>query len=160
MELTKISKLKKTAPKLKSKDSAIAERVRSLGLKWTPTRAAVLDCLGGKHRLLTVDEVVQALRKKAAVTADWSTVFRTLRSFEAVGLVAQTTLADGKNRYELQLDDHGHHHHHVVCRKCDAVELVETCAIRAIENEVKAMGFSDISHRLEFSGVCQNCASA
>jgi len=138
------------------------DRLKRAGLKITPARLQILELLEKKHCLLTIDEMFQLLKNKI----DWATIYRTVVSFEEKGLVTSSTLGDGSTRYECSgnhdAHDHDHHHHHhVMCVKCKKIEPVgfeiETCGIEALEKMIQKMGFSDIQHRLEFSGVCRNC---
>ena len=136
------------------------DEIRAAGLKLTPARLHVLEILKKDHCLLTIDEIVRKLSRSSAKSADWTTVYRTLLTFADAGLVTPTTLVDGALRYEYSHpseDDHAHHHHHVSCKKCGKIEAIEACEIAKLEKQVLKMGFKDLSHRLEFTGICEAC---
>ncbi|NDG85597.1 MAG: transcriptional repressor [Proteobacteria bacterium] len=143
-----------------------AELIRSAGLKLTPARARVLELLRKNHCLMTIDEVSRRLGSEPGVApVDWVTVYRTLQSFEKAGLVSRTQLTDGSSRFEFELRSSGdceenHHHHHVLCARCGKIEPLEECGISAIEKHLQDLGYSEITHRLEFSGVCGRCGKS
>ena len=141
------------------KSAPLEERIRDSGLKLTPSRLKVLELLDRKRCLMSVDEVVQTLSKTSRKKVDWTTIYRTLLSFSEAGLVNSTLLDDGVMRYEFRCDAPGnpHHHHHVFCKACARIAPIEACEIRAIENLVARMGYTELSHRLEFSGICPDC---
>ena len=141
-------------------DSLSADEIRAAGLKLTPARLHVLELLKKDHCLLTIDEIVQKLaRTPSKVKADWTTVYRTLLTFSEAGLVSHTTLVDGALRYEYHDPNPSshHHHHHVSCKKCGKIEAIDACEIAKIQKQVEKMGFRELSHRLEFTGICPKC---
>ena len=88
-------------------------------------------------------------------TTDVATVYRTINLFAELRVVNEIDFKDEFKRYELIYDRH--HHHHIVCRKCKNVENVETCVLDDLENLLKKKGYSEITHSLEFFGICRNC---
>lgn len=58
-------------------------------------------------------------------------------------------------RYECIFDRH--HHHHIVCRTCGKIENVEACILGELEKMLAQKGYTDLSHSLEFFGVCESC---
>jgi Fur family ferric uptake transcriptional regulator len=143
----------------------LATEIRAAGLKLTPVRSQVLSLLKEGHCLLTIDEIVNRLSKPSGKSGnkgavDWTTVYRTLLTFSESGLVTHTTLVDGAVRYEYQhqAEHHpGHHHHHVSCKKCGMIESIDACEVEKIQKQVEKMGYRDLTHRLEFTGICQSC---
>jgi Fur family ferric uptake transcriptional regulator len=139
--------------------------IRGAGLKLTPARVRVLELLRENHCLMTIDEVSCRLgSENGAAPVDWATVYRTLQSFEKAGLVSRTQLTDGSSRFEFELRSSGdceeaHHHHHVICTRCGQILPLEECGISAIEKHLRDLGYSEIAHRLEFSGVCGRCVA-
>lgn len=154
---------KKSKSEAKSHPNAhapCADEIRAAGLKLTPVRVKVLELLKQEHCLLTIDEIVKRLSlSEGKSKVDWTTVYRTLLTFTDAGLVTPTTLVDGALRYEYQHASHEdhHHHHHVSCKKCGMIESIDACEIEKIQKQVEKMGFRELSHRLEFTGVCPKC---
>jgi Fur family ferric uptake transcriptional regulator len=146
-----------------SPKEALGERIRACGLKLTPSRLKVLELLEKSRCLMSIDELVEKLSGKSEKKrVDWTTIYRTVLSFKEAGLVQDVMLEDGVTRYEFlcEAPDNAHHHHHVRCRKCGKISPIEVCEIRKIERAIEALGYTELSHRLEFSGLCRACRAA
>jgi Fur family ferric uptake transcriptional regulator len=123
-------------------------------LKLTPPRKLVLETLLANHGPFSVEELQTNFIKN---TCDLATVYRTVTSLEEINLVRRCEFGDGIARYEL-VDPNHHHHHHLICKQCKSVEVIEACELeKSINQLAKKRGFSNISHILEFFGVCPNC---
>ncbi len=132
-----------------------SERLRSAGLKRTPARISILRTLSGGYRLLSIDEIYQALSKQAGRTPDRATLYRSIQKMEEAGLVRSVNLGDGQLRYEL--DGPEVKHHHLVCRDCGRVEPVYVALPEDSFEGVSAKGYTGVTHQLEFFGVCPRC---
>lgn len=91
-----------------------------------------------------------------------STVYRELNTLFEKGVVRKTYLFDEKESYELATR---HHHHHVVCVDCNDIQDVESGEVEKVLKKLqdlleKETIFNNISHHLEFKGVCNNCENA
>lgn len=132
-----------------------AEILRERGLKATPARELILATLGAKRVPRTAQDLFDVLGKKH--TIDLVTIYRTLASFEKVGIVNRVDLRRDAVAYELA----GEHHHHIVCTECGTVEDFDACGLESLIMKVqsRAKGFAQISaHSLELFGVCRTCA--
>ena len=124
----------------------------SLSQRITEPRLDILGILKENHNPLTISEIHSKLKNKKT---DLATVYRTINLFAELRVVNEIDFKDEFKRYELIYDRH--HHHHIVCRKCKNVENVETCVLDELENLLKKKGYSEITHSLEFFGICRNC---
>lgn len=124
----------------------------SLSQRITEPRLDILGILKENHNPLTISEIHSKLKNKKT---DLATVYRTINLFAELRVVNEIDFKDEFKRYELIYDRH--HHHHIVCRKCKTVENVETCVLDELENLLKKKGYSEISHSLEFFGICRSC---
>lgn len=120
----------------------------------TAPRLEVLSILKNNHNPLTISEIHQMTKNNKI---DLATIYRTINLFHELGIVNEIDFKDEFKRYELVYDRH--HHHHIVCKKCKRVENVETCILDELEKFLNKKGYSDISHSLEFFGVCDKCNS-
>lgn len=118
----------------------------------TAPRLEILGILKSNHKPLTISEIHSLFRNKKT---DLATVYRTINLFAELGIVNVIDFKDEFMRYELVYDRH--HHHHIVCKKCKRVENVEACVLEELEKLLNKKGYSEISHSLEFFGVCENC---
>lgn len=124
----------------------------SLSQRITEPRLDILGILKENHNPLTISEIHNKLKNKKT---DLATVYRTINLFAELRVVNEIDFKDEFKRYELIYDRH--HHHHIVCRKCKNVENVETCVLDELENLLKKKGYSEITHSLEFFGICRSC---
>jgi Fur family ferric uptake transcriptional regulator len=125
----------------------------------TKTRQALLQTLLKLKGPFSAYDVLDALpRKGRRANMDLVTIYRNLRVFEEVGLVCRADFSDDMARYLISEPGHDHHHHHIVCRSCNVIQAIDFCIVEAQEQILKKLGFKDISHRLEFSGLCAACS--
>lgn len=133
----------------------LAERLRRRARRLTGPRQAIFDLLRGQGHPLTIKEIFGAF---PAQTCDLVTVYRCMHLLEEMRVVKRIDFGDGVARYELLGDEEDDHHHHLVCTHCAAVVKVEDCFPAALQEEIAARnGFTGVSHRLEFFGVCPQC---
>lgn len=118
----------------------------------TAPRLEILGILKANHNPLTISEIHGKIKNKHI---DIATVYRTVNLFNELNIVNEIDFKDEFKRYELIYDRH--HHHHIVCRKCKRIENVETCILDELEKILTKKGYTDISHSLEFFGVCGKC---
>ncbi len=136
----------------------LTERLRQGARKITGPRQAILDVLRRHQSPLSNKEIHAALGKESC---DLATVYRNLNTLEEMRLVRRFDLGDGVARFELLAEGDDGHHHHLVCRKCSLVVEIDECFPADIEAEIgRRHGFTQVSHRLEFFGLCSRCQVA
>lgn len=118
----------------------------------TSPRLKILGILKSNHNPLTISEIHNKIKDKKI---DLATVYRTINLFAGLGIVNEIDFKDEFKRYELIYDRH--HHHHIVCKKCKRVENVEACVLEDLEKFLNRKGYTEISHSLEFFGLCNKC---
>ena len=129
----------------------VPHRLKAVGLKSTPGRRAVLEILAKVNRPLSPEEVHQRVGIK---TCDRATVYRILDSLCKTGLIQQI-LVHGKKLFLCE--EPQHHHHHAVCRQCKATVCLDQCLIAPLEKEARALGFRDLQHSIQLTGLCPKC---
>ena len=136
------------------------ESLKLANLKRTKPRELVLHYLVEHHGPFSAKELHQALRAtKKHDGLDAVTTYRCLAAFEEAGLVRRCDFGDGIARFEFHDGCEEHHHHHVICVDCHKVEKLEDCHLAKLEAKVRALGYSNIGHSLEFRGRCQACSA-
>lgn len=128
--------------------------LKEKNLRVTFPRMEILRVLKSSSKPVTVFEIHSKVSEQGF---DLATVYRTINSFLDKRLVTDIDFKDDYKRYELIIDRH--HHHHIVCRKCGKVENIDICLTDKMEQEVEKKGYRDITHSLEFFGVCEICSS-
>lgn len=128
--------------------------LRSTGLKVTPLRLAILKVLEHEHAPISAEDLADRLKK---VSFDRATLFRTLKTFTEAGILNQIDLGEGFHRFERNCEKH-HHHHHIICNSCKEVETLPFCVPDEFLKYLKGRGYKELSHRMDFSGLCKKCA--
>ena len=137
---------------MRKNESYLKDILSKKSLRITQPRLEILKVLKECHEPVTISEIQDKLGK---TKIDQATIYRTMDSFLDKRIVATYDFKDNFTRYEL-IVDRGHHHH-VVCKKCGKVENIEDCFSDEIEKDLKKKGYSEITHYMEFFGICENC---
>jgi Fur family ferric uptake transcriptional regulator len=129
-------------------------RIAATGLRATPARVAVMNCLIEARRALTHAEVEQLLGPDAI---DRVTLYRTLDSFAEAGLVAKTIGADRVARFvPIAPGDHTRHPH-FTCNDCGRLYCLPA---RAPRGDFVPEGFEVDHVDLNVRGRCPECREA
>lgn len=130
------------------------KELRSLALKATPARVAVMQLFENSSEPLTVQTIIDFLRNRQ-IEIDPATAFRMVNTFTQKGITKQIQFYEGKYRYELSSKED---HHHLICQICGTIEDISDCGIKEIERQIKRKKKFQVKHHaLEFYGVCQLC---
>lgn len=133
---------------------AVRDHLRARGLRWTPQRRLILDVLAATDGHVTGSELVERCRAIDAATTP-STVYRTLRVLEELGLVRHAHGPDGREEFHVRPEgDHGHLH----CSECGTSwEIGPADAAATVSSFRERWGFDvDLSH-LTVVGRCADC---
>jgi len=124
-------------------------------LRSTRQRTAVSAALEEVDDFRTAQELHAILRDRGD-SIGLATVYRALQALADTGAVDILRTADGEATYRRCSS---HHHHHLVCRSCGRTIEVEGPAVeRWADRVADEHGFVDVSHTLEVSGTCADCA--
>lgn len=128
----------------------IAARLSEKGIRPTAQRLAVYDYLYSHRTHPSADTVYEALVKKHP-TFSKTTVYNSLHTLVAAGLVLELAMDTGERHYDADTALHGHFH----CRYCDSIAdfpLEEGLVSRLIP-----AGFQAEGKGIYFSGRCPAC---
>jgi Fur family transcriptional regulator, ferric uptake regulator len=126
--------------------------LKARSLRVTPVRLSVLKLFSHGCEPMSAEMIVKRLKD-----TDMVTVYRTLATFEAEGILTRVDLHKDAVFYERA----GHHHHHMVCTSCGKIENFETCDVEHMVSDVlhHSKSFATISqHSFELFGVCIPCS--
>jgi Fur family ferric uptake transcriptional regulator len=127
----------------------------SAGVRSTRQRAAITALLENIDDFRSAQELHDELRRRGEGIG-LTTVYRTLQTMSATGLVDTLRTDTGESVYRRCSADH---HHHLVCRGCGFTVEVQGVQAESWAAEVAgAHGFSDVSHTMEIFGTCTDCA--
>ena len=144
-----------TAPNTREE---IDRRLARAGHRWTRGRRSVVDAMHGIAAPLSVPE----LQAKVGAQVPLSSLYRIISDLVDAKVLIKLEFAEGFARFELD-EGLAEHHHHLVCTECGAVADLELADLETVlEGTSKPIkrrtGFQVASHRLDFFGLCANCA--
>lgn len=123
----------------------------------TRQKRALAEVLAETERFRSAQELHAALAERGA-RIGLTTVYGQLRSLAEAGEVDVTRAGDGELLYRRCATEE--HHHHVVCRVCGRTVEVAGEAVEQWARRVGTQaGFVDVTHTVEVTGVCTDCAS-
>jgi Fur family ferric uptake transcriptional regulator len=125
-------------------------------MRWTPQRRLILEVIEATAGHVTAAELVDRCRVQDPETTP-STVYRTLRVLEELGLVQHAHGADGREEFHVRpAEAHGHLH----CGDCGTSwEISPEDAAATVREFRERVGFEiDLSH-LSVGGRCAACRS-
>lgn len=127
-------------------------RLREAGLRITQPRIAILGVLIARGQPVSIEQIHSELRNRSC---DLVTVYRCLAAFEEIGLVRRSFFHNGTSLY--QLADRKDTVYHVVSKGGEEIRALDletnsrlASAIKVVEDQLKAEGYTEVSHLLEF----------
>lgn len=135
------------------RDDATRERLRSVGLRITKQRLAVLRWLG-QHPHASADQIVAAVRAELG-SVSTQAVYDVLHACVDGGLVRRIETAGHPAQFETRVQDR---HHHLVCRGCGRTEDVDyTVGDTSCLEPTMEAGFVIDEAEVIFWGYCSVC---
>ncbi|MEY4940011.1 MAG: hypothetical protein RIQ93_1746 [Verrucomicrobiota bacterium] len=127
-------------------------RLKSAGLRITKPRLAILEALNQRAAPSSIEQIHAHV---GAENCDLVTVYRCMGAFEEIGLVRRAYFYNGTTLYEINLGNPNRYH--LVCKGSNKVIQLEPqleeelrSTIAAIEEKLRARGFAEVSHIVEF----------
>ena len=134
--------------------AAVREHLRRAGMRWTAQRRLLLEVLESTDGHVTGAELVDRLRAVDPQTTP-STVYRTLRVLEDLGVVQHAHGVDGREEFHVRpAETHGHLHCSICGQSWEISPDDAAATVRAFRDR---LGFEiDLSH-LSVGGRCASC---
>lgn len=130
-------------------------KLKAHGMRVSPQRKAVLQALVITEQHPSAEELHKALLPQFP-SLSLATVYKTLNMLKQLGEVLEIEFSSRENRFDAV---NPQPHPHLICTRCGQVSdprMPELSRIiRSLEQEA---GFSITSHRLDFFGLCADCA--
>lgn len=124
-------------------------------MRITQPRIAILTAIINRGQPTSIEQIHDEL---AAGSCDLVTVYRCLGAFERIGIVRRSFFHNGTSLYDVNLDETNRYH--VVCKESNRVDPIAPAltdelrrSINQIEESLRAAGYNDVSHVVEFFGV-------
>jgi len=120
----------------------------------TNQRSLLLEIIGQANRHLDADELYR-LAKSKEPRISLATVYRNLKLFKELGLIAESNLGDTHSHYEIRGTAD---HHHLVCLGCgQIIEFDSPFIAKATDKIQKDNDFDITSIQLKMEGYCSKC---
>ena len=131
-------------------ESRLERLCRENGMRMTGQRRVIAGVLSDARDHPDVEEVH---RRASEVDANisLSTVYRTVRLFEEVGILERHEFGDGRARYEQVAKEH--HDHLIDIRTGKVIEFRNEEVEKLQEAIARDLGYELVDHRLELYGV-------
>jgi Fur family peroxide stress response transcriptional regulator len=142
---------KNSAPKKHLKE--FEKICRGSGLKLTHQRIEILRVLASSSEHPSAERIHNILIAKFP-TISLDTVYRTLFTFEKLGIISRVHILDDRSRFDANLTPH----HHMVCTKCKSIMDFYWPTFDEIElpHDTKKWGRIK-SRQVEVRGMCDSC---
>lgn len=141
-----------TVAETQSRLEAACGRLREAGLRITQPRIAIIKALISRSQPVSIEQIHADLNNKSC---DLVTVYRCLGAFEEIGLVRRSFFHNGTSLY--QLGDRKDAVYHVVSKDTQEIRDLDSgisarlaASIKEVEEQLKAEGYQNVSHVLEF----------
>ncbi|MEM1121384.1 MAG: transcriptional repressor [Bacteroidota bacterium] len=145
-------------------EQEIAHLLKHGKLRATSTRRRVLEkfILAGNQALSSYElenTFKEEVASQGAEKIDRITLYRTLKTFEEVGIIHQAVDISGKSKYALcsadcSMHSHDDHHAHFFCKKCEKTVCLDEVKIPKVN---LPQNFQLEDSQLVLSGICNKC---
>lgn len=138
---------------LQEKLKKFEQRCRDNGIKLTHQRMEIFREIASSDSHPSVEDIYHKLRSKLPMIS-LDTVYRTLSTFEQIGIVSKVSISDNKGRFDSNIIPH----HHLVCTRCKGIMdfFWPTLDTTKVPSEAKKWG-KILSKQVELRGICENC---
>ena len=123
------------------------------GVKLTDQRKIIAQVMSDSNDHPDVDELYKRVSKIDSKISI-ATVYRTVKLFEEVGILAKHDFKGGKARYE-ELSE-GHHDHLIDVKTGEIIEFVDEDIEKLQKKVAEKYGYDLVDHKLELYGVKKN----
>ena len=130
------------------------EFLSSTGQRMTREREIIVEEIYSSHEHFDAEQLIGRLSQKHVSR---SSGYRTLALLEEAGLIRKVARQDDRAIYE---HDYGYpHHDHLICKRCGTlIEFHNENISELLDAIARKHGFRMEAHRLEVSGLCNDCA--
>ena len=130
-------------------------------MRVTQSRISVASVLlGNSSKHLTAEEIFKKINLSKNLNCDQVSVYRILTAFEGMGIIHKSVFQGEATRYCLNKNhkNHDNHQHFFKCKSCSLVEPFGGCLVGKKEKELKGLGYTNLEHHLEITGLCPACS--
>ncbi len=134
----------------------IIGKLRDSGHRITPQRLAIVKILAESEDHPSVEDIHDRIRKDVP-TMSLATVYKNVELIKSIGEVLELGFPNGSNRYD---GNNPNPHPHLICSRCRRILDPDLESLEEMQKEVASeTNFKILHHRLDFFGVCSDCAA-
>jgi Fur family peroxide stress response transcriptional regulator len=137
---------------LEDRVNRFMEVCRKKGLKVTHQRLVIYRAIASSTGHPSADMVYKEIRKQHP-TVSLATVYKTLETFQEVGLVSAVGPIHENTRYEANLAPH----HHLICIKCRRIMDLHEPFLNTIPLPDQLKEHHVLGHTVWIRGLCRDC---
>ena len=126
-------------------------RLRDRGWRLTAQRRVIAEAMAGEHVHLAADEVFERARASLPEVS-LATVYNTLNELVELGELLEITHADGRRRFDPNVEER---HHHLVCVACG--QMLDVQVDDPQLPDVQQHGYELIGVEVTFRARCPDC---
>lgn len=130
-------------------------KLKAAGLRITQPRLSILAALSARQQPTTIEQLHQDVGPE---NCDLVTVYRCMAAFEEIGLARRAFFHNGTALYEINLGQPPRFH--VYCKATNQVVELDGAttsdlrrAIDGVQEVLRARGYGEVAHLVEFFGV-------
>ena len=135
--------------------SDFPQLLKSLQLKVTPQRLAILEIMLAAQTYLSPEEVQGQVQLRDGSKAGLPTIYRNLEELSAQGVISKI-LHPNRQLYYYYCANRDHHHH-FVCLACRTVQDLHDCGCAELAGKVDGQVELQIMQAL---GTCRSCVDS
>ena len=135
------------------KVNSFINRCKKLGIKVTPQRIAIYKELVDTTEHPSTEGIFRKIRSYYP-NISLTTIYRTLETFEKLGLISVVNILYNAARYDANLEPH----HHLVCVVCKKVEDFYDDSLANLNIPKEALlDYRLLGYTVQINGICTEC---
>ncbi len=133
----------------------IIKKLQTSQVKLTRQRKLIIEKMTAFQIPFGAEDLYLKGLKRSGI--DLATIYRTLNLFAEKNWISKVDLSDGHSRYVMKPTSS--HLHTLLCKACHRIEHLSGCFVEKQQEELKKKGFTSLSHKVEFVGLCPDCTA-
>ena len=126
---------------------------KKAGIKLTPQRLEIFEEISGSKDHPSAEALYEKLKKRMP-TISLDTIYRTLNTFEKLGLIKRVHLLNDQARFDSDMESH----HHFICTRCKRIVDFKWPGFDSIAPPEDVEKFGKIlGQHAELRGICKDC---
>ncbi len=134
------------------KEPDIPEILKSVGLRVTPQRDAILRHIIDRKGHMSADQIYRFMQGSLP-NLSVSTVYNTLKSLSDAGLIREIKFGDGASLFDANREPH----HHMVCTVCKELFDFYLLATPDLTQIAQQVHFHIEEYHIQVKGICDAC---